>query len=374
MFKQFVPIVALVVCASAVTTAVPAQEPPVKSEAAPAPAQDAMPSPKVPEHDALRSFIGSWTSTMRTEAVPGVPGMETAMEVEGRGRVELVCDGMWAKCSVEGEFNGQPFQGLWLAGYDPFDKQYVSMWVDNNEPTPSEMTGTYDKQTNRWAWHGTCPFGEMRSEIVWKDADTMVETMWLTPPGGEELQTMQVTRKRDASKPSIGSVAEATLRDVAKSSPEVAALHEDIGTWSATVSMVFDPSAPASEESARERVTPICGGKYLWTDFNGSMMGAPFEGHAIVGYDSTAGEMVSYWIDSMSATWARTSGKFDADADSVTLDGTCRGPDGGTMNMRETMTRKGPNNRHARMEFSIEGMDGKHVMEIDYVRESGAKR
>src|SRR5690606_33104427 len=143
----------------------------------------AMPSPKVEEHEALKSLAGTWDSTVRMAAMPGVPGMEEATEVEGTERAELICDGLWLKWTVEGEFAGQPFQGLWLAGYDPFAERYVGFWIDSNEPTPMEMTGEYDASSKKWAWSGECSQGAMRSEITWKDADTMVETSWLTPPG-----------------------------------------------------------------------------------------------------------------------------------------------------------------------------------------------
>ena len=372
MHKQSVTVAALFAATSLLSAQEPSGRPPEKSAAQAE--QAAMPDPKQPEHEALRTLAGTWHSKVRMAAMPGVPGMEKPSEAEGIEHAELVCGGLWLQWTSEGEFNGQPFQGLWLAGYDPFEKQYVSVWADSNEAKPTEITGTYDAAKNRWEWRGTGEFGAMRSEIVWQDADTMVETSWLTPPGGDEVQTMQATRTRSKAKSATTAVTEATLRDVAKDSPALAALHADIGTWQATVRSTVDPAAPPTEEKGRERVTPICGGKYTWSNFSGSMMGAPFEGHALVGYDPTEQEFVCYWIDSMSPTWARTTGKFEPDADSLTMTGRCRCPDGRMMRMTEVMTREGENSRSRRMEFEVEGEPGKHVMEIDYVRDGDAKR
>lgn len=343
------------------TTAVCAQE--VVVEAAPA-EQGAMPNPKHPEHEALKDLAGTWSSTVKMAAVPGVPGMEKPNEVSGIEHAELTCDGLWLEWTMAGEFMGQPFEGLWLAGFDPFQKQYVSLWVDNHEAKAVEMRGTYDKNTRKWTWSGTCPQGRMRSEIVWKDDDTMVETTWLTPPRGEEMQTMQITRKRSDQK---GRPTNASAKVASEDlSPAMRALHEGVGTWEATMTMAVDPTQPPIKEQCKEEVLPICGGKYTWSNFDGSMMGMPFEGHALVGYDAEKDEFVSYWIDSMTPVWAKTTGKYDPESKSITMEGRCRDCFGQPMTMKEVLTFEGKDKRHCKMEFETE--QGTQAMEIAYRR------
>ncbi|MBK8976946.1 MAG: DUF1579 family protein [Planctomycetes bacterium] len=325
-----------------------------------------VPSPKCDEHAPLAELAGTWHSTVRMAAMPGVPGMEEAMEAEGIERAALVCDGMWLVWSSEGEMQGETFGGVWLAGYDPFEKRYVSVWVDNHQCTPAEMIGSYDSDGHVWTWHGRNAQGTMRSVLTWKDRDTMVETAWFTPPGGAEIQTMQATRRRLTEPPPAAAVATPRGGELPAALRE---LHRGIGSWDATLRMQVDPSAPATEERCREVVRAVCCGQYTWSDFSGTMMGMPFEGHALVGWDAPNEQFVCYWVDSFSATWSKTAGPFDADAGGLTLSGTCRGPDGAPMTMREELSWRDADRRECRMTFESAGAT--QSMTLTYRRAAG---
>jgi hypothetical protein len=142
-----------------------------------------------------------------------------------------------------------------------------------------------------------------------------------------------------------------------------------VGEWDAVVKMSMDPSQPPSEEKGTERVTSLCDGRYVWSDFRGSMMGAPMEGHCVIGYDESAKEYVSYWFDSMSPTWAKSTGRSGSDSKALSLQGRFVSPMGTPMTMKEVMTFEGNDNRQAQMEFS--GEQGTQKMEISYARKGG---
>jgi hypothetical protein len=114
-----------------------------------APAEQKAPEPKQKEHETLRSLVGDWETVMKSEAMPGVPGMEKATESKGTEHAELLCNGLWLKSVVNGTWNGAPFQGIWLAGYDPTKKSYVSYWVssDVQDCGPCALDGTFDEKT-----------------------------------------------------------------------------------------------------------------------------------------------------------------------------------------------------------------------------------
>jgi len=329
-------------------------------------AKQAVPNPKLPEHEALKTLVGAWESTVKMAAMPGVEGMEQPTEVTARERAELICDGLWLKSTIDGTFMGQPFQGTWLAGYDPNAKQYISVWVDNQEPAPTEMTGSYDAKTKTWSWSGDTLRGPARSKVIWSDDDTMVETCYMTPPGGKEVQTMEITRRRAAD--AAAAPAAMIARGEAELPAALRELHRGIGEWRATVTMSMDPSQPATEEKATEIVRPICAGQYTWSAFEGTMMGMPFQGHSLCGYDANAGEYVSYWIDSTSANWSKTRGAFDPESQQITMSGRCLDCDGKPMTMTEVLTWKDEDTRHLHMVFDT--AQGKQEMNINYVRAS----
>ena len=61
-------------------------------------------------------------------------------------------------------------------------------------------------------------------------------------------------------------------------------LEKYVGTWDAEVS-TSDPSGAAHKSPAKSTARVTCGGLWMVSDFEGTMMGAPFVGHEVFGYD-----------------------------------------------------------------------------------------
>ncbi len=51
---------------------------------------------------------------------------------------------------------------------------------------------------------------------------------------------------------------------------------------------------------------------WLVTDFESTMMGGPFVGHEVVGFDPTEKKYQVSWVDSMSTSFTLGTGTFDA--------------------------------------------------------------
>jgi len=309
-----------------------------------------MPAPKHEEHEALQALVGNWQTVMKMEAMPGVPGMEEATETKGIERTELVCDGLWLKSVMSSIHNGEPCEGLWMCGYDPHRKQYVCLCVssDEQETGASLMNGSYDRDSKTWTFSGTTPFGEMRSTMAFESADRSVEIGYLKTSDGKETKFMEITRSRTREPIAV----EAGARGAKELPPELQLLHRDVGEWRATVT-VPAPGQEPTEAVGSERVTPICQGRWLWTDFQAQFGGMPFEGHGLVGYDTKAERYVSYWIDTTSPTLMQTSGTFDPAKKAYTLTGTAVGPTGQPMTVDEVLTWKDADTRLLRMQFKM---------------------
>jgi len=324
-----------------------------------------MPDPKHKEHEVLAPLAGDWTFTMKMAAMPGVPGMEKPSEGKGNEHAELVCNGLWLKSSIQSVWQGAPFEGIWLAGYDPFEKKYSSYWVssDANECGLSTMTGSYDAAKKTWTWSGESAHGPMRSVFVLESNDRTVETCYAKGADGKEMQCMEIVRTRSKG-PMAAEASAAKAPPLAK---EHELLQRDVGTWDATVKCAM-PGQPESTEQGTETVVATCCGRWLWTNFQGRMMGQPFEGHGILGYDLTAKKYIAIWIDSMSPTAAVTKGTFNEATKAYSLAGECICPEGKPMKMSETVTWKGDDTKVAQMQFTVEGQTS--TMQIDYKRKA----
>jgi hypothetical protein len=153
----------------------------------------------------------------------------------------------------------------------------------------------------------------------------------------------------------------------AAATPEHKLLEKYAGTWDAEVT-VADPTGAATKTPAKSVARVTCGGLWLVSDFEGSMMGGPFVGHEVFGFDPIAKRYVLTWVDSTSAT--PFSGEFTFDAKTRTLDGTMKGkmPTGADMVWHQTDVWKSDDERAWTM--LMKGPDGKEspAVQITYKR------
>lgn len=153
-----------------------------------------------------------------------------------------------------------------------------------------------------------------------------------------------------------------------KPGPEHDILKMDVGTWDAVIELVPAPGAPPQKSKGVETARMGCGGLCLISDFKSEMMGAPFEGHGVMAWDSTKKKYTGVWMDSMSAGIALTEGTYDPKAKKWTS--TMEGPDmtGKVVKTRATSEMRSPTERVFTM-YSP-GADGKEmeVMKITYTK------
>ena len=89
-------------------------------------------------------------------------------------------------------------------------------------------------------------------------------------------------------------------------------LAQRAGTWDLTVRFWEYPGGPAAESQCTSQIEVIMGGRYLLEKVEGLVMGAPFSGLAITGYDNLTQKFVGVWIDDMSTGIMRYEGTADA--------------------------------------------------------------
>jgi hypothetical protein len=104
--------------------------------------------------------------------------------------------------------------------------------------------------------------------------------------------------------------------------PEHAELAKGAGEWDAKVEDLT-PGMGNEVSMGTAKSTVIMGGRFLQEEFKGTMMGMPFEGMALTGYDNQRKEYFSTWIDSMGTGIMVSTGKMVGGKMEMSGDMTC---------------------------------------------------
>src|SRR5690606_24172695 len=103
----------------------------------------------------------------------------------------------------------------------------------------------------------------------------------------------------------------------------------------------------------------ILGGRYQESRHSGNVMGQPFEGVSIMGYDNASKKIVSTWYDNMGTGIMYVSGDYNPNSDTVELRG----------EMTDPMTGK---KKPYRETFRVVDNDTRHIVMYD-VDEKGSE-
>jgi hypothetical protein len=124
-----------------------------------------------------------------------------------------------------------------------------------------------------------------------------------------------------------------------------------VGEWNAEVKMWMTPDAPPTVSKGTAKSAWILNGRFVQEDFSGEMMGKPFKGMSLTGYDNVRQKYRSVWVDDMSTTIVTSEGDADAAGKIFTFGG----------NYACAMT--GEKNKESTMVYRILSRD-KHVFEM----------
>jgi hypothetical protein len=168
--------------------------------------------------------------------------------------------------------------------------------------------------------------------------------------------------KKAPSKEEIAKMM-AEMEKAGAPGPEHKWLAESAGTWTAATKMWMDPTKPPMESVGSEEAKVVMGGRFVEMHYSGQMMGKPFEGMGIAGYDNTKKKFVMTWMDSMGTMILYVEGTGDQKQRVFTGEETM--PNGMKRPFRWVMTYESPT-KH-KMEMFAPGMDGKEMKEMEIV-------
>jgi hypothetical protein len=141
------------------------------------------------------------------------------------------------------------------------------------------------------------------------------------------------------------------------------------GQWKGDVTWWMAPGQQPMHSTTTSTNTMIMGGRYQQSIDKGDMMGMPFEGMNILGYDNAKKMFVSTWVDNMGTGMMNMEGTWDEATKSVTMKGKSYDPmTKKAMNIRQVFKYIDDNNQMLEMYMIMpEGKEFKS-MEIKYTR------
>ena len=149
-----------------------------------------------------------------------------------------------------------------------------------------------------------------------------------------------------------------------------ATLTKMAGEWTATVKFQMDPSQPWQESVGSSVVTSLMDGRYIQESNTSTMMGIPFSGLGITGYDNVTSKFVSTWIDNMGTGIMTSTGTADASGNVITWNGVMSDPITGKPAKARMVSTMIDDNHHTFEMFNVPPGAKKEMktMTIDYVR------
>jgi hypothetical protein len=139
-----------------------------------------------------------------------------------------------------------------------------------------------------------------------------------------------------------------------------------VGTWTTKTRAWMEPDKPPMDSTGACEQKMLFDGRYLQQEYTGDVMGSPFTGINLIGYDNYTKKYVSTWIDSMSTGIYYFEGTASKDGKTITqkssYDDPVKGPsiwrsvtkivDDNTLEYEMYLTSKG-DNEEKMMEMTV---------------------
>ena len=100
-----------------------------------------------------------------------------------------------------------------------------------------------------------------------------------------------------------------------------AMLAKSNGTWKEDLTIWMSPGAAPTKSNATVVNKMIMGGRYQESHHTGNIMGMPFEGRSMLGYDNAKKTFQSNWIDNMGTGIMNMEGTWDSTSKTITFRG-----------------------------------------------------
>jgi hypothetical protein len=162
--------------------------------------QDANPGAPGAEHKSLAKLVGEWNVASKLWESPGAPAKET----KAHSKFRAVMGGRFIVQDYEGEYQGKPFTGMAIFGYDDAKQKYTRIWIDSGSTSMSYSEGTDDGKTKTYLSEMSMGGQKMtmKTTLVFQDDDHFLFTFSMvmdadgSAPKEMKMMELAYTRKK----------------------------------------------------------------------------------------------------------------------------------------------------------------------------------
>ena len=151
-------------------------------------------------HEALQRRVGTWTTELAYWPAPGAEAMRTT----GTSTIKSLWDGRYLEEHFSCNWQGMPFEGRGITGFDNFKAKYVTIWIDSMATGIMHSEGDGGADAKRITYRGQMPdflnaaYKASRSEEIEESPDRRRMAMYDTTPDGTEYKAMEIVYTRAA--------------------------------------------------------------------------------------------------------------------------------------------------------------------------------
>ena len=151
--------------------------------------------------------------------------------------------------------------------------------------------------------------------------------------------------------------------------PAHQALQPLVGNWKAEVKCWMDPAGPPEVTPGTAKSNFAFNGRFLEEEFHGQMMGKPFTGKTLLGFDNVKQTFNSVWVSDTQTSIFVSEGKGDSGNKTITLEGKANCPATGRRDipMKSVLRVLSPDKHVFEMYDGSQG--NAKTMEITYTRQ-----
>ncbi|XZF14190.1 DUF1579 domain-containing protein [Chitinophagaceae bacterium MMS25-I14] len=154
------------------------------------------------EHKMMAKADGEWNAVVTMWMSPDAPPTKSNATCTNK----MILGGRYQQSTNKGSFNGMPFEGMNILGYDKAKKAYVSSWIDNMGTGIMNMEGKWDDATKSIQFMGSMvdPMSgtdtKVRETFSTEGNDKQHLEMYVVMPDGKEFKTMDIVYTRAKKK------------------------------------------------------------------------------------------------------------------------------------------------------------------------------
>ena len=187
---------------------------------------------------------------------------------------------------------------------------------------------------------------------------------WL---GAVELAAQEPAAS-DAATPDMAAMMEAWMKG-ATPGDEHATIAKSAGTWKATVKAWTAPGVEPMVSEGIFKRQMMLGGRVLEENYESNMMGMPFNGHSLLGFDNVSGRWWTIWVDNMSTGPMIMWGDWDEQEKAYVYTGQTPDPVRGRLIEMKTIVRHVSDDEEKLEMYDMTGGEAIKTMEIVAVRQ-----